>query len=198
MSNLISQRKIEERVVLTTHLPLFCEHNLSLSEKGTSGNMLVAIFLGFEELLGFREADSDESNTNGDTGSSPENSLEYVISMKFNPEASGATHLPRLDTSTDTQVRTSSQNIAKSVSLLQYTRHKTSCIHRAMLKSHCNRITINTSHEQSEQTPHSQKLLEGRAVNGADLQQTKNNHVDNHRPFSAELVSCQTEACCAH
>lgn len=43
---------------------------------------------------------------------------------------------------------------------------------RAVLQSHGNSIAVNTTHEQSKERTNSQKLLEGNAVDGGDLQQT--------------------------
>lgn len=64
---------------------------------------------------------------------------------------------------------------------------------RAVFQSHRDRVPIHATHEQTEETTHGQELLEGLTVDGRDLQDTQNNHVDDHWPLPAKLVACQTE-----
>lgn len=64
---------------------------------------------------------------------------------------------------------------------------------RAVLKSHGNGVTVDTSHEETKQTAHSQELLESLAVDGGNLQKTEDDHVENHGPLATILVTSQTE-----
>lgn len=144
---------------VNAHLPLLLEHDLSLSPESTSRNTLLARLLGLNELLGFREADTDEADSNGKSGSDPEDSL------------------PALNGCTDTKVGACSTYVAERVTLLQDTGHKTTSVGWAILESHCDSVTVHTTHEQAEQTADSQELLEGCAVDCADLEQTKDPHV---------------------
>lgn len=62
-----------------------------------------------------------------------------------------------------------------------------------MLQSHCNGISIYTTHKQTKQTSYSEELLERSRVDGCDLKETQDNHVSNHGPLSSESVSKETE-----
>lgn len=64
---------------------------------------------------------------------------------------------------------------------------------RAILKSHSDGVTVDTTHEETKQSTHSQELIESGTVDGCDLEKTEDNHVENHRPFATELVSSQTK-----
>lgn len=64
---------------------------------------------------------------------------------------------------------------------------------RAVLKSHGNGVTVDTTHEKTEETSDGQELVECLGVNGGDLEKTENDHVDNHGPFATKLVSRETE-----
>jgi hypothetical protein len=64
---------------------------------------------------------------------------------------------------------------------------------RAVLKCHGDGVSVNTSHEETKQTSHSQELLKGAGVDGSDLEKTKNDHVKHHWPLATELVSSYTE-----
>lgn len=55
------------------------------------------------------------------------------------------------------------------------------------------RIDLHSTHEETEQTANSQELLEGRGIDGGDLQKTKDNHIGDHRPFATPLVTCEAE-----
>lgn len=57
------------------HLPLFGKHAFCFIPEGAGRDVLVAILLGFEELLAFWEADSDEADRDGDPGRGPEDCL---------------------------------------------------------------------------------------------------------------------------
>ena len=73
-----------ENDAVDAEFPLLSKHHFRLSPKVTGTNIFVASFLGFEELLTFREADSESTNTDGDSSSCPENDLWNTISVKYN------------------------------------------------------------------------------------------------------------------
>jgi hypothetical protein len=100
--------------------------------------------------------------------------------------------------------------------LLEYTFFFQRCLYiRAVLKGHRDRISIDTAHEQTEQTANREELLESCRVDSRNLQETKDNHVDDHRPvdcrqyvldvfgmwylpLATELISAQTERRCTN
>ena len=60
---------------------------------------------------------------------------------------------------------------------------------RAVLKRHGDGVSVNTSHEEAEETPYSQELLESSSVDGSNLEKTQDDHVKNHGPLSTELIA---------
>lgn len=60
------------------HLPLLGEHLLGVSPEVACAAVFVAVFLGFEELLGFGEEHPDEANSDGEAGGDPEDCLRGV------------------------------------------------------------------------------------------------------------------------
>lgn len=68
-------------------------------------------------------------------------------------------------------------------------------INRAVLKSHGNSRTINSAHEQTEESADSKELLECLGVDCGDLEKAENHHVADQRPFAAVSVGCETKAC---
>lgn len=64
---------------------------------------------------------------------------------------------------------------------------------RALLQRHSHSITIDTTHEETEETSHSKKLLVGDTVDCSDLEKTKDDHVGNHGPLSSPFVTSKTE-----
>jgi hypothetical protein len=64
---------------------------------------------------------------------------------------------------------------------------------RAVLKCHGDGVSVDTSHEETEETSHSQELLESCSVDGSNLKKTQDDHVENHGPLSTKLVSSYTE-----
>jgi hypothetical protein len=84
----------------------------------------------------------------------------------------------------------------------------------AVLKSHGDRVAVDASHEQTEQGANGKELAEAGAVNGRDLQDPQDYHVEHHwpeqllvnrgwketqhqqhSPFTAELITRQTKDC---
>lgn len=53
--------------LLNAHLPFLSQHLLAVSPESASISRFVARSLGFEELLGFGEGNSDETDSDGDT-----------------------------------------------------------------------------------------------------------------------------------
>lgn len=66
------------------HLPLFLEHDFGISPECAGCDVLVTVLLGLEELLGFGETDSDESNAHRQSGSDPKDCLSGVT-YKIDP-----------------------------------------------------------------------------------------------------------------
>ena len=62
-----------------------------------------------------------------------------------------------------------------------------------MLEGHGNRVSINTAHEKSKETSHSEELLESGAIDGGNLQNAQDDHVDHHGPLSTILVTRQAK-----
>jgi hypothetical protein len=62
-----------------------------------------------------------------------------------------------------------------------------------MLKSHCDGASIHSSHKQSKQTSDCQEFMKSPTVNSSNLQDAHNEHVEDHRPFAAESITCETE-----
>jgi len=60
---------------------------------------------------------------------------------------------------------------------------------RAVLKRHGDGVSVDTSHEETEETPYSQELLESSSVDGSNLEKTQDDHVKNHGPLSTELIA---------
>lgn len=72
-------------------------------------------------------------------------------------------------------------------------RRITSSLNRAVLERHCNSITVHATHEQTKQAAYRQKLIERCAVDGGDLQQPKHEHIDDHGPLAAPLVTSKAK-----
>jgi len=166
-----------EEDAVKTHAPLLLEHSLGLDPESTRCLSALASLLGLNELLGFRECDADETNGNGESSTNPEDGL------------------PRLHRIANTQVGTRSEHVSKGVSLLEDTRHKTTSIGGTVLKSHGDGVTVDTAHEETKKGADSKELLEGGGVDGGDLEKTKNDHIQNHGPFSTKFVTRQAEEC---
>jgi hypothetical protein len=49
------------------HSPVYNKHFLNIAEKGPGGRLVVSGLLGFNELLGLGEQDSDETDADGET-----------------------------------------------------------------------------------------------------------------------------------
>lgn len=64
---------------------------------------------------------------------------------------------------------------------------------RALLKSHGNCISVDTAHEETKETADSEKLVEGRAVDGGNLKDTKDDHVEDHGPLATPFVSSKAK-----
>lgn len=64
---------------------------------------------------------------------------------------------------------------------------------RALLEGHGDSIAIDTAHEKTKQTSHGEELLEGCAVDGGDLQDAEDDHVEDHGPLATILVTSETE-----
>ncbi|KAI6751963.1 hypothetical protein HG531_006659 [Fusarium graminearum] len=61
------------------------------------------------------------------------------------------------------------------------------------LESHGNSVAVNTAHEQTKKTSYSKELVKGSTVNGGDLQNTEDDHVEDHGPLATPLVTSKTE-----
>ena len=59
---------------------------------------------------------------------------------------------------------------------------------RAVLKRHGDGVSVNTSHEETEETTYSQELLESSSIDGSNLKKTQDDHVEDHGPLAAKLV----------
>ena len=127
-------------------LPLLPKHNLSLTPEVTSTDVFMACLLSLEELLALGEANSESTNTDRDTSTCPEYNLEMLL-VPGSSWMGEMPYLPGFRLTTNSQICASSQDVSKRVTLLQDTGHQTSGIDGAMLKSHCDGVTIDTSHE---------------------------------------------------
>ena len=94
---------------VNTHPPLFGQHSLRLDPKGT-GCFPRARLLRLKELLGLREQDSHEADSDREAGADPEDTL------------------PRADRISYAQVDTGCENVSKCVALLQDAAHQTTCV----------------------------------------------------------------------
>lgn len=117
--------------------------------------------------------------------------------------------LPAIGRAADAEVGARREDVAEGVALLQDARHQSTgrdseqsvsvAVHleadylRALLKSHGDGISVHTAHGQPEQTPHGQELREGPAVDGGNLQDTEDDHVEDHGPLAPPLVTRQPE-----
>jgi len=121
--------------------------------------MVVSIvLLGFQELLGLGEQTSGKTDRDGEASCDPEDSL------------------PCLCCTTDTKIGAGSEHISERVSLLQDTRHQTSCIDWTMLKCHGDGVTVDTSHEETEERSDGQELLKCLGVDGGNLEEAHFRH----------------------
>jgi hypothetical protein len=77
--------------------------------------------------------------------------------------------------------------------LLQDAAHETTGIDRTIFKSHRHGVPVNSSHEETEQTSDGKEFLEGITVYRSHLQEAKNDHIDDHWPFTSESVSKKTK-----
>lgn len=59
---------------------------------------------------------------------------------------------------------------------------------RAILQSHGNGVSVDTTHEEPEKTADSKELLKGSRVYGCNLEKSQNDHVKNHRVLSTKLI----------
>lgn len=73
------------------------------------------------------------------------------------------------------------------------TTHQTTSIDGAILEGHGNGVTVDTTHEQTEKGAHCQELVESGAIDGCNLEETKDDHVEDHGPLATKLVTSQTE-----
>lgn len=144
-----------ENNTVNNHLPLCLQHTTSLSSERRESNMVMRIrLLGLQELFALREQQSGESDGHGQASGNPENSL------------------PCLGCSSHTEIGAGCEDVPKGVSLLQDTGHQTSCVDGAMFKSHSDGVSVNSSHEETEEGTDSEELVEGLGVDGRDLKQT--------------------------
>jgi hypothetical protein len=158
-----------EEDTVDTHAPLCLEHDLGLSPEGARCLSLATCLLCLDELLRLGEADADKSDSNGETGSDPEDSL------------------PCVGCSSNSQVGAGSEHVTERVSLLEDTTHETTSVGRAVLKCHGDSIAIDTAHKKAKQGADSQELVEGCRVDGGDLKKTENDHVHDHGPFATVI-----------
>lgn len=68
---------------------------------------------------------------------------------------------------------------------------------RTRLESHGDSIAVDSAHEKTKKTSHGEELLEGCAVDGGDLKNTKDDHVEDHGPLASPLVTSETKHGCA-
>ena len=160
---------------VNAHPPFFGQHMARLAEEGGRGDFGFAGAFGFEELVGLRETDADETDGDGEAGGDPED------------------RLPGLGGAADAQVGASGEDVAERVALLQDAGHEASGVDGAILQGHGDGVTVDATHKQAEETPDGEELLEGGAVDGGDLEQAEHDHVDDHGPFATELVTGKAE-----
>ena len=100
-----------EEDAVDDHAPLSLQHDLGLGPESTrSLVLLLAQLLCLDELLGLGEANTDKTNEDGEASTDPEDNL------------------PGVGLTTDTKVGASSENITERVTLLENTRHQTTCV----------------------------------------------------------------------
>lgn len=99
-----------EEDTVDAHLPLGAEHGAAFLPEGARTCRLLAGLLGVDEDLGFGEAETNETDTDREASSDPEDSL------------------PRLGGATNTEVGTGGDNVAKGVALLHDAGHETASI----------------------------------------------------------------------
>lgn len=161
-----------EHNAVDDHLPFLPQHGLGLLPECTRRHMLSG-FLSSDELLRLWEQATDETGCERESGGDPED------------------RLPGLRRTSDTKIGASREDETERVTLLQNSAHQTTgidaenCVSirtqkrlfdlgceslRAVLKSHGDGISIYTTHKQAKKGTNSEKLLEGCAVDGGNLQ----------------------------
>lgn len=68
---------------------------------------------------------------------------------------------------------------------------------RARLESHGDSIAVDSAHEKTEKTSHGEELLKGCAVDGGDLKDTEDDHVEDHGPLASPFITSETKHGCA-
>ena len=86
-----------------------------------------------------------------------------------------------------------SQEVSKSISLLQHTGYDTSCTLRAVFESSGCCVAVQPAHRYSVHRSNSQELLISLAEPGCHLQHDEENKIGDERPFSTEAICCQAK-----
>lgn len=148
--------------------PVSLQRNTTLGDKCTGKTaLLLADSLSCTEGIGFGQAKSEEDDENWRTSSKPE---------KGSPAVRGGVY--------EATCECSREEITKCVSLLKHSRDDTTSCLGAILQSCGRRITIKSTHGNTEQRADSQELLECLTEAGAQLKDNEEQIVDDEGPDS--------------
>lgn len=87
----------------------------------------------------------------------------------------------------------SSQQITKSITLLQQTRNNTTRLQGTVLKGSRCSITVETTHGNTEQSTASQELLVGLAETSTQFENHEQQLVHHKGPFPSPAIGCNTK-----
>ena len=160
---------------VNAHAPFSRQHVPRFAEKGRRRDFWFSGGFGGEELLGFGEWDPEEADEDGEAGGDPEDSF------------------PALGAAADAEVGACGEDVAEGVALLEDAGHQAAGVDGAVFEGHGDGVAVDAAHEEAEEGAHGEELLECGAVDGGDLEEAEDGHVDDHGPFAAEFVTGETE-----
>lgn len=153
--------------------PFLGQHLLTLPPESASPALLMQLrmfllmFAGCDELWGLGEESTNQTDTDREAGTDPEDSF------------------PGIGTATDTEVATGGDHIAEGIALLKDTGHKTSSVCWAIFKSHSDCRAVDTAHKEAEEGSNSQERSERGRVDRCNLKEAEDDHIGHKRPFAA-------------